>query len=101
MNSKLELFKTLRYACLLSVIVLGLATIVGTGGSDDNDNEGGNRGGGSSGNLNYQGSTTPLTKLYFEHFGSFNGDNIIDLILAPVAVNRNDDFVPDGRYVYL
>ena len=100
MNYKKQIFKALRYTCLLAVIVLGLVTIIGTGGSNDNDN---GEGKGDGNSLSYQGITTPLTKLYFIYSGSYDGayDYEIMLILAPVAVNPNDGFIPDGRYVYL
>ncbi len=51
MNYK-KIFTTLRYTCLLAVIVLGLVTIIGTGGSSDNGSSNGSDNGSENGTAN-------------------------------------------------
>jgi len=41
MNHKKKLFYTLRYTLVLAIIILGLVTIIGTGGSSDNGSRNG------------------------------------------------------------
>lgn len=58
MNYK-KIFTTLRYTCLLAVIVLGLITIIGTGGSSDN--------GSSNGSDNGDDQDVAQTTLYNDY----------------------------------
>ena len=57
--------------------------------------------GSDTGGLNYEGSSTSLSYLYFENFGSYNNAYNFDLVIAPTSVDPEADFPSDGRYVYL
>ncbi len=77
MNYK-KIFTTLRYTCLLAVIVLGLVTIIGTGGSSDN----GSSNGSINGNGQDDASLEPPDELTSEELAGLVNDEEADQVMA-------------------